>query len=90
MSLSNPLRRGSRGYGMFIHQNQAAGGGNGSSMVGMFVCLCLASQKPPSKSFLLLPERTKKVLSLLIYIYFYVKCLHTYPRALLGKFKGIC
>ena len=89
MSSSNPLQRGSRGCGMFIHQNHAAGGENGSIMVGMFVCLCLVSQKPPSESFLFPPERTK-VLSLLMYIYFYVKYLHTYPRALLRKFKGIC
>ena len=26
--------------------NHAAGGGNGPIMVGMFVCLCLASKKP--------------------------------------------
>jgi len=31
---------------MFLHQNHGAGGGNGSIMVGMFVCLCLASQNP--------------------------------------------
>jgi len=31
---------------VFIHQNHGTGGGNGSIMVGMFVCLCLASQNP--------------------------------------------
>ena len=36
---------------MFVHQNNAAGGGNGSIMVGMFVCLCLASQKPSEREF---------------------------------------
>jgi hypothetical protein len=41
---SNPFQRGSQGWGVFIHQNHGAGGGNGSIMVGMFVCLCLASQ----------------------------------------------
>jgi hypothetical protein len=41
---SNPLRRCSRGWGMFLHPNHAAGGGNGSIMVGMFLCLCLSSQ----------------------------------------------
>ena len=46
---SNPLRRGSRGWGMFLHQNHGAGGGNGSIMVGMFVCLCLASKKPSER-----------------------------------------
>ena len=36
---SNPLQRGSRGCGIFVRQNHAAGGGNGSIMVGMFGCL---------------------------------------------------
>jgi len=36
---------------MFVHQNNAAGGGNGSIMVGMFVCLYLASQKPSEQEF---------------------------------------
>jgi len=31
---------------MLVHQNHAAGGENGSIMVGMFVCLCLACQNP--------------------------------------------
>ena len=42
---------------MFIHQNHAAGGENGSIMVGMFVCLCLASQKSSEREFFL-PART--------------------------------
>jgi len=42
---------------MFIHQNHATGGGNGSIMVGMFVCLCLASQKPSEREFFA-PTRT--------------------------------
>ena len=29
---------------MFVYENNAAGGENGSIIVGMFVCLCLASQ----------------------------------------------
>ncbi len=41
---SNPLQRVSWGWGMFLHQNHCTGGGNGSIVVGMFVCLCLASQ----------------------------------------------
>jgi hypothetical protein len=53
-ALSNPLRRGSRGCGIFIHKNHAAGGGNGSIMVGMFVCLCLTSQKPSEREFFVL------------------------------------
>jgi hypothetical protein len=47
----NPLQRGSRGCGIFINQNHAAEGGNGSIMVGMFVSLCLASQKPSEREF---------------------------------------
>ena len=34
---SNLLRRGSREWGMFLHKNHAAGGGNGSIMVEMFL-----------------------------------------------------
>ena len=36
---------------MLVHQNHAAGGGNVSIMVGMFVSLCLASQKPSEREF---------------------------------------
>jgi hypothetical protein len=39
------------GCGIFIHQNQASGGENGSIMVGMLLCLCLASQKPSAGVF---------------------------------------
>jgi hypothetical protein len=51
VALSNPFRRGSRGWGMLVHQNYGAGGGNGSIMVGMFVCLCLVSKKPSEREF---------------------------------------
>jgi hypothetical protein len=54
---SNPFQRGSQGWGVFIHQNHGAGGGNGSIMVGMFVCLCLASQNPLELEFFV-PART--------------------------------
>jgi hypothetical protein len=57
MVSSNPMQRGSRGCGMFIHQNHAAGGGNVSIMVEMFVCLCLASQNPIEREFFV-PART--------------------------------
>jgi len=36
---------------MLVHQNHADGGENGSIMVGMFVSLCLASQKPSEREF---------------------------------------
>jgi hypothetical protein len=36
---------------MFVNQNHAAGGRNGSIMVGMFVCLCLTSKKPSEREF---------------------------------------
>ena len=51
MASSNPFRVGSRGWGTLIHQNHAAGEENGSLMVGMFVCLCLASKKPSEWEF---------------------------------------
>ncbi len=41
---SNPFRVGSRGWGTLVHQNHAAEEENGSTMVGMFVSLCLASK----------------------------------------------
>ena len=49
---------------MFIHQNHGAGGGNGSIMVGMFVCLCLASKKPSKREFFV-PARTDVAVKLL-------------------------
>jgi hypothetical protein len=36
---------------MLDRQNHAAGGANGSIMVGMFVCLCLTSKKPSERVF---------------------------------------
>ena len=51
MASSNPFRVGSWEWGVLVHQNHAAGGGNGSIMVGMFVCLCLASKKPSERKF---------------------------------------
>ena len=59
-ALSNPFRIGSRGWSMLSQQNHAAGGGNCSIMVvvGMFVCLCLAGQKPSELEFFVPSERT--------------------------------
>jgi hypothetical protein len=50
---------------MFVHKNHAAGGKNGSIMVGMFVFLCLASQKPSEWEFFV-PARTDLGVKLLI------------------------
>jgi hypothetical protein len=36
---------------MLDQQNQAAGGANGSIMVGMFMCLFLASKMPSEQEF---------------------------------------
>jgi hypothetical protein len=35
----------------WVHQIHASGGENGSIMVGMFVCVCLASKKPSEREF---------------------------------------
>ena len=57
MASSNPFPVGSQGWCTLDHQNHAAGGENGSTMVGMFVCLCLASKKPSEREFYV-PART--------------------------------
>ena len=56
-ALANPFHRGSHGWGMLDQQNHAAGGVNGSIMVGMFVSLCVASKKP-SQQECFVPART--------------------------------
>ncbi len=61
---ANPFRRGSRGWGTLVHQNHGAGGGNGSIMVGMFVCLYLVSKKPSEQEFFV-PARTNLGVKLL-------------------------
>jgi hypothetical protein len=66
-ALSNPSRRGSRGWGTLVHQNHGADGGNGSIMVGMFVCLCLVSKKPSEREFFV-PARTDLGVKLLMYL----------------------
>ena len=57
MASSNPLCRLPRVCGIFVHQNHAAGGGNNSIMVGIFVCLCLAIKKSSEQEFFV-PVRT--------------------------------
>jgi len=47
-------------------KNHAAGGGNGSIMVWVFACLCLAGQKP-SEWELVVPARTDLGVKLLIF-----------------------
>jgi hypothetical protein len=54
---ANTFRRGSRGWGMFHHKNHAAGEANSSIMVGMFVGVCCASQKPSERE-ISIPART--------------------------------
>ncbi len=51
---------------MLVHQNHAAGGGNGSVMVGMFVSLCLASKKPSEREFFV-PDGTDIVVKQLLH-----------------------
>jgi hypothetical protein len=48
---SNPFRRGSRGWGMFIHGNHDARGGNGSSWWGCLCDVCFASKKSSEREF---------------------------------------
>jgi hypothetical protein len=50
--LVHPFRVGSQGWCTLVHQNHAAGGENGSIMVGIFVSLCLVSQKPSEREYL--------------------------------------
>ena len=61
---SNPFRRGSRGWGMFLHQNHAAGGENGSSWLGCLCDVCLASKKSFEREFFV-PAGTQLAVKLL-------------------------
>ena len=51
-ALSNPFRRGSRGWGVFIHGNHAARRENGSSSWGCLCDVCFASKKSSELEFL--------------------------------------
>ncbi len=53
---------------MLDQQNHAAGGANSSIMVGMFVCLCLASKKPSEREFFI-PAGTDLGVKLLVLDY---------------------
>jgi hypothetical protein len=52
---------------MLVHQNHGAEGENGSIMVGMFVCLCLASKMPSEREFFV-PAGTDLAVKLLMQI----------------------
>jgi hypothetical protein len=64
---ANPFGRGSWGWGVFIYQNHGTGGENGSIMVGIFVCLCLARKKPSEREFFPPPEQDLAVKLLINY-----------------------
>jgi hypothetical protein len=48
---SNPFRRGSRGWGMFICGNHGAGGENSSSWWGCLCDVCFTSKKSSEQEF---------------------------------------
>jgi hypothetical protein len=62
---SNPLQRGSRGCGMFVHQNHAARQENGSSWLGYLCDVCFASKKSSEREFFV-PAGTHLGVQLLI------------------------
>ena len=62
---SNPFQRGSRGWGMFLHQNHAARGENGSSWWGCLCDVCFASKKSSEREFFV-PAGTHLGVKLLI------------------------
>ena len=51
VATSNPLQRGSQGWGIFLHQNHAARWENGSSWWGCLCDLCFASKKSSEREF---------------------------------------
>jgi hypothetical protein len=69
---------------MFLHQNHGAGGGNGSIMVGMFVCLCLASKNPFEREFFVLARMDLGVKLLNIYKIRHGTTLKMLPLRVLG------
>ncbi len=64
LASANPFCIGSWGWSILSQQNQANARANGSIMVGMFVCLCFASQKP-SKQELFISTGTNLAVTLL-------------------------
>ena len=77
---------------MLDRQNHAAGRANDSIMVGMFVCLCLASKKPSKQEFFV-PAVTdlgvkllmRSATMLLIYIRFGLPAIFEAIIAVLGQ-----
>jgi hypothetical protein len=67
VTLPNPFRSGARGWGTLGQQNHAAGGENGSIMVGIFVSRVLANQKPFERE-LFVPARTDLGLGVKLFI----------------------
>jgi hypothetical protein len=73
----------------------SAGGGNGPIMVRMFVCLCLASEKPSEQAFFV-PSRTDFLGVKLLNHYLYIipthrvtHCLdHAFPISLINDTRG--
>jgi hypothetical protein len=50
-ALTSPCRRGSQGWGLFIHGNHAARRENGSSWWGCLCDVCFASKKSSEQEF---------------------------------------
>ena len=50
-AMSNPLRRGSRGWGVFIYGNHAARRENGTSWWGCLCDVCFAGKKSSERVF---------------------------------------
>jgi hypothetical protein len=60
---SNPLQRGSRRWGAFIHENHAARWENGSSWWGCLCDMCFTT-KTSSEREIFVPTRTHLVVKL--------------------------
>jgi hypothetical protein len=71
---------------MLDRQNHAAGRANDSIMVGMFVCLCLASKKPSKREFFV-PAGTDLGVKLLNKIVCFVLCVTSFPWGGLGNLR---
>ena len=84
---SNPFQSGSRGWGTLVHQNHGAGGGNGSIVVGMFVCLCLVSKRPSEREYFV-PAGTDLGVKLLIYIMSGSSTIFEGVVAILGSWRS--